>query len=108
MTGKEKSLLEKTKCVPKALTTYRYGITITITRFDPTRSLEQAAGSRTRLGNDSEYDKYAYTDPREDWAESFAAFIYPYYWTTYREGGEDLIPGGIRWTYVQDQIDNLP
>jgi len=41
----------------------------------------------------------------EDWAESFASYIYPAYWDRNHLG---LIPGGIRETYVRNQINGIP
>jgi hypothetical protein len=41
----------------------------------------------------------------EDWAESFANFIYPAYYPSIGRSG--LVPGGVRKNYVKKQIDLL-
>lgn len=42
----------------------------------------------------------------EDWAESFANYIYPNYYPSI--GWSGLVPDGVRETYVREQIDSLP
>jgi hypothetical protein len=75
--------------------------------YSPSNYLEEAPGDPDRLGNGLELDKYAYSTMYEDWAESFASYVYKKYWTTHRFG-DDLIQNGIRWTYVETQIQNIP
>ena len=77
--------------------------------YSPTSAIERAAGDPRRLDpkNPKDSDKYAYKTMYEDWAETFASFVYKSYWSTYR-GGENLVSGGIRWTFVENQISNLP
>jgi hypothetical protein len=79
------------------------GFCIEYEYYSPTSYKEIAPGSK----GETEIEKYAYTNVREDWAEAFASYIYPVYWSTYR-GGDDMIVNGIRWTYVETQIQKLP
>jgi RHS repeat-associated protein len=42
----------------------------------------------------------------DDWADSFASVVYPYGYPSVRYSG--LVGGGIRETYVHDQISSIP
>ena len=42
----------------------------------------------------------------EDWAESFANYIYPQYYPSLGLSG--LVPGGVRKSYVSKQFESLP
>jgi RHS repeat-associated protein len=93
--------------IQKACTYSDLGFCIEYEYYSPTSSTEKAPGFFDPTKGETEYDKYAYTNLREDWAESFASYIYPNYWSTYK-GGDDIILNGIRWNYVETQIQNIP
>lgn len=42
----------------------------------------------------------------EDWAESFASYVYPHYYLERSKVG--LVEGGIRETYIMEQIEAIP
>lgn len=70
--------------------------------FDPDSSVERPAYDRDRVEGPYAFDSFL-----EDWAESFASFVYPQYSAP---SGEwmPLVKDGIRENYVQQAIDALP
>lgn len=55
---------------------------------------------------ESIFRHYQITPGIEDWAESFANYVYPSYYASQRLSG--LVPGGVRENYVRKQMDSLP
>ncbi len=66
--------------------------------FDITRIMELPPGKLI--------DNYAGKNAMEDWAESFATFIYPDYYR--KKALRLLVPGGLREAYIQTQINSIP
>lgn len=53
---------------------------------------------------------YTFGPGWEDWAESFASYVYPSYWPSRVVGGPyiGLIHGGVRHAYITETINSIP